>query len=584
MDKKGGAKMVPTVFVLLLLLGAFFVAATSVVVADQEDYYTYSVSGGFATITDYTDPYGGAITIPSTLGGYAVVAIGDSAFSTTPLTSVIIPDSVLSIGNWAFSQTPLTSVSMPDSIISIGDSAFGYCVSLLSITIPGSVISIGNTPFQECTSLTAIDVSASNPVFASNDGVLYDKTMTTLIECPCAKTSVVIPSSVMSIGAKALVSCNLTSVTIPDGVTSIGFQAFYNCRIMTSVTIPGSVTNIGVSAFESCVALTSITISDGVMTIEESAFNYCLALTNITIPGSVISIGPYAFAISVSLTSITFLGLVAPTAVDSTWLYSGNAGVRGHAFTASNFPAPGGVWNGLTMGNVIEVTTVPGVPVNFHATSGNAQVILTWQAPAGNGGSPITGYKVYRGTTSGGETWLATVGGVLTYTDSGLTNGKTYYYEITAVNSVGEGPQSNEASATPADVPSAPQALLIFPGDGKVTLVWNAPSNPGGSSITNYRVYRGTTLGGETPLTTLGKVLGYTDTDLANGQTYYYKVTAINSAGEGNLTESVMTTPTASNPDGGGDMTLVIAIVAMFAVAALLVVLLFYTRKKKKKM
>src|SRR5207247_2285495 len=143
----------------------------------------------------------------------------------------------------------------------------------------------------------------------------------------------------------------------------------------------------------------------------------------------------------------------------------------------------------------------PSAPQNLAATGGNAQVTLTWQAPASDGGSPITNYKIYRGGAPSTETLLTTVGAVTSYTDTAVTNGVTYYYQVSAVNNVGEGPRSNEASATPtapATPPGAPQGLVATAGDATVTLTWSAPSSNGGSPITNYRIYRSTTGGGET--------------------------------------------------------------------------------------
>ena len=95
--------------------------------------------------------------------------------------------------------------------------------------------------------------------------------------------------------------------------------------------------------------------------------------------------------------------------------------------------------------------TPPGAPTGLTANAGNAQVSLSWTAPASNGGVAITSYRVYRGTSSGAETLLTTggcsgLGAVLSCNDTGLTNGQTYYYKVSAVNSLGEGPQSNEAS------------------------------------------------------------------------------------------------------------------------------------------
>src|SRR5260370_4750339 len=98
----------------------------------------------------------------------------------------------------------------------------------------------------------------------------------------------------------------------------------------------------------------------------------------------------------------------------------------------------------------VTVPTVPSAPQNLVASAGNTQASLTWSAPSSNGGATISGYNVYRGTTSGGEgtTPIATVT-TTSYTDSGLTNGQTYYYKVTAINSVGQSLPSNEASATP---------------------------------------------------------------------------------------------------------------------------------------
>ncbi len=189
--------------------------------------------------------------------------------------------------------------------------------------------------------------------------------------------------------------------------------------------------------------------------------------------------------------------------------------------------------------------TLPTSPLSLTATGGNAQVSLTWSVPTNNGGSPIAGYKVYRGTSSGGETLLTTLGNVLTYTNTGLTNGQTYYYKVSAVNGVGEGPLSNEASATPSTVPAPPSNLVAVRGDAQVVLSWNAPASNGGSAITGYKVYRGESPGGESLLIEIGNVLTYTDTGLLNGQTYFFKVSAINIVGEGALSSEASATPAA---------------------------------------
>src|SRR5262249_1986017 len=150
-----------------------------------------------------------------------------------------------------------------------------------------------------------------------------------------------------------------------------------------------------------------------------------------------------------------------------------------------------------------------------------------------NGGSAITGYRVYRGTTSGGETLLTTLGNVTSWTDTSVTNGTTYYYKVSALNSLGESVPSNELSAKPATVPGAPTLTSASNGTSGDTLALNPPAAHGGSTVTGYKVYRGTSSGGETLLTTVGSVTSWTDTNVTNGSTYYYKVSALNAIGEG---------------------------------------------------
>jgi fibronectin type 3 domain-containing protein len=190
--------------------------------------------------------------------------------------------------------------------------------------------------------------------------------------------------------------------------------------------------------------------------------------------------------------------------------------------------------------------TVPGAPTLNSAGGGNGSVSLSWSAPGSNGGAAISGYKVYRGTSAGGETLLATVGNVTSWTDSSATNGTTYYYKVSAVNSVGEGAQSNELSATPsqaATVPGAPTLNTASSGNGSVALAWNAPGSNGGASISGYNVYRGTSAGGETLLATVANVTSWTDSAAVNGTTYYYKVSAVNSVGEGAKSNELWATP-----------------------------------------
>jgi fibronectin type 3 domain-containing protein len=195
----------------------------------------------------------------------------------------------------------------------------------------------------------------------------------------------------------------------------------------------------------------------------------------------------------------------------------------------------------------------PGAPAGLTATPGDSQVTLSWAAPASDGGAPISDYDVYQGTSPGGETGAPVGGSPVTTTSTtvtGLVNGTTYYFNVAAVNRVGQGPASAEVSATPAAMPGAPARLTATAGNAQVTLSWTAPASNGGLPVTGYHLYAGTTadFSGESSVATLtGTVV--TVTGLANGTTYYFKVAAVNRVGEGpgTVTEAVpVTTPGAA--------------------------------------
>ena len=104
--------------------------------------------------------------------------------------------------------------------------------------------------------------------------------------------------------------------------------------------------------------------------------------------------------------------------------------------------------------------TAPSAPQSLQATAGNAQVSLSWTTPSSDGGSAITGYRVYRGTAPNPTVALIPdLGLVTSFLDSGRTNGQIYYYKVTALNAIGESVASNEANATPTRPRQRPRAL-----------------------------------------------------------------------------------------------------------------------------
>ncbi len=119
---------------------------------------------------------------------------------------------------------------------------------------------------------------------------------------------------------------------------------------------------------------------------------------------------------------------------------------------------------GVTIEGAAPPVTVPDSPTGLSALAGDTSVDLGWQAPAYDGGSPVTGYRVYRGTSPGGDSFLTALGPVTSFADTGLVNGTTYYYKVSAVNAIGEGALSTEATATPTNFVPPAEPLPVLDG------------------------------------------------------------------------------------------------------------------------
>lgn len=276
---------------------------------------------------DTVSAYSGVINIPSivTHGGiiYNVTSIDPYAFiMCINLTSVTIPPTVSTIGVGAFiGCTSLNSITVPQSVTSIGADAFRACTSLLNMNISSVVTYIGDYAFNRCTSMTSINIDPQNQNYASNNGILYNKTLDTLICCPGGKSgALAIPNSVTYVYNYAVSYCSgLTSVTIPNSVTSILNSAFSNCTSLTSITIPPSVTLIDDFTFASCSMLTSVSLPNTITHIGKHSFAFCPSLDSVTLPNSLISLDYASFWYSSNIRAITCLATNPPSIIDNTF-------------------------------------------------------------------------------------------------------------------------------------------------------------------------------------------------------------------------------------------------------------------------
>ncbi|MFC2041503.1 hypothetical protein ACFLTY_04200 [Chloroflexota bacterium] len=200
----------------------------------------------------------------------------------------------------------------------------------------------------------------------------------------------------------------------------------------------------------------------------------------------------------------------------------------------------------------------PAAPTGLVATPGENQIVLDWND---NTDYDLDGYNIYRGLTSGNYTQIESLWASSNYTDTGLTNGITYYYAVTAVDlTSNESGYSDEASTAPVDLPpTAPTLLVATPGDTEVFLDWNDNSE---GDLAGYNIYRSLTSGNyTTPIQSLWASSNYTDTGRTNGVKYYYVVRAeddgTNESGNSNQVNAVPGNAPPAKPTGlvatGGD-------------------------------
>lgn len=252
------------------------------------DYQYTQLDNGTVEITRYSGA-DAAVTIPGELGGKPVSSIGEHAFSYRP---------------------NLTELTIPDSVAAIGQQAFLNCTGLSQITLPANVTNIKTNAFAGCTALADIQADSANAVYASDQGVLYNKAGTELLICPEGKTGVCeVLSGVSSIGGSAFWNCTgLTGVTLPAGVSSIGASAFYGCKSLRSIAVPAGADSIGSYAFYGCESLTEITVPNHISNIEHGTFQGCTSLRTITLPAGIQAIGKEAFAGCDRLTNVYYAG------------------------------------------------------------------------------------------------------------------------------------------------------------------------------------------------------------------------------------------------------------------------------------
>ena len=418
---------------------------------------------------------------------------------------VLVKSGVTSIGGRAFVNcSQLTSVSLPDDLRMINYWAFGYCEKLTSLHIPSGVYWIGNNAFDSCTGLTAL--------------------------------------------------------ILPYALTNTGYHAFQNCSALKTVAIPYRIAAITNGSFAGCNALTTVNFGgdqadwNGVYigpnndALQRATINY----TAISAPKA--PTGVTVTADSSGFPVVKWNGVADATdyevwrsinnyyegyGADSFWRQVTQTGT---AYTDKSDRLENGVsylymiraisadGTRSAFSAAVEFTyendrpAAPVVKIGNSSTSGKP--MLTWNTVEG-----ATSYRIYRSTAKGSGYSLLGTTTATSYTNTGAKAGTTYYYRVKACNDAGLSPYSNVVSGKVKSVTPKPSAPVVKIGNsaasGKPMLTWNTVSG-----ATSYKVYRATSQNGTYSLLGTVTATSYTNTGAKAGTTYYYKVKAVNSAGE----------------------------------------------------
>ncbi len=321
--------------------------------------WTYTASSGKATLSNVAKADGsaltGTLTIPATINGATVTAIGANAFQNLGITKVLFPEGITTINRGAFAGcTALETLTLPDSLTGIygggygQNGAFANCTALRSVKFGSGLVTIGDGYGNSSTANP--DGFAYSGVFgncSALEEVSFGPNLTTIgrhafSECIALK-KLTIPDSVQTIGLNAFYhNMLLSSVYFGKGLRNISDRAFYNCPELQTVEFEACDTPIlyiGIDVFAYAVKLTTLKFSESLTKINYGSFAGCTALETLTLPDSLTDIygGGYgqngAFANCTALRSVKFgSGLVT---IGDGYGNSSTANPDGFAYTGA---------------------------------------------------------------------------------------------------------------------------------------------------------------------------------------------------------------------------------------------------------
>ena len=458
---------------------------------------------------------------------------------------VVVNSGITELGYSMFSNcTQLTSVSLPSGLKRIGSCLFLGCTRLSAITIPSSVTTIESNAFTHCDSIAAITLPGG---------------LRTMGDAVCSQMA------------------KLTTATVSGGVTYLSNYAFNDCPSLKTITLPNTVKSIGICAFRYDTALkdvyfngsvtqwTSIQIAGEGNSALYNADVHCTGLPAPTVTGgndaqgrptlkwnAVSGAAKYEVYRARSLNGdyIKYSTVTGTSYTNISYIENGNTYY--YKVRALKSDGTAGAWSSIV--SVTYKQTLP-APTVTGGNDAQGRPTLKWKAVTG-----AAKYEVYRARSKDGDyIKYSTVTGTSYTNTSYIENGNTYYYKVRALKSDGtagawSGIVSVTYRAASTGTLSAPTVTGGNDAQGRPTLKWNAVSG-----AAKYEVYRARSKDGDYIKYSTVTGTSYTNTSyIENGNTYYYKVRALDTNGTAGAWSSIVSvtykqTLPAPTVTGGND-------------------------------
>ncbi len=296
--------------------------------------YTLSPEKTHYSVTGFVDD-AESFTVLAEIDGLPVTEIGNSAFASSSLKTIALPEGITRISAYAFDGcTKLEAIELPRSVSHISYRAFYNCRALTALSLPESLSTIAASAFKGCSSLASVELNSENVVieadaFAGCISISELRVPSVAAWCSVSLSNAF--SSPLYFADKLIVGGEeVTELTVSD-VEVIPKYAFYHFTGLVSLTLGGGVKTVEHSAFSECTSLKSLTIGDSVKTLQTSSFSRLTSLESVTIGSGLNYVGGLSFFGCTALKAVYISDLRAWCGI---YFYTDNSGTSNPLYYA----------------------------------------------------------------------------------------------------------------------------------------------------------------------------------------------------------------------------------------------------------